>query len=157
MDVKSLREIVKIARDHGVAELKVQSKDFKVKVSFVSGVAAPAQVAVAAPVIQPIAAPIQAAPVATAAAPAKAASSDAGLHVVKSPFVGTYYNAPSPGKPTYVKVGDKVTVGQSLCILEAMKIMNEIEADKSGEIVEICCDNESLVEYGQPLFKIRPN
>lgn len=158
MDVKSLREIVKIARDHGVAELKVQSKDFKVKVSFVSGVAAPAQVAVAAPVVQPIAAPIQTAPAsAPAAAPAKAASSDAGLHVVKSPFVGTYYNAPSPGKPTYVKVGDKVTVGQSLCILEAMKIMNEIEADKAGEIVEICCDNESLVEYGQPLFKIRPN
>ena len=157
MDVKSLREIVKIARDHGVAELKVQSKEFKVKVSFVSGVAAPAQVAVAAPVIQPIAAPIQAPVAAAAAAPAKAASSDAGLHVVKSPFVGTYYNAPSPGKPTYVKVGGKVTVGQSLCILEAMKIMNEIEADKAGEIVEICCDNESLVEFGQPLFKIRPN
>lgn len=158
MDVKSLREIVKIARDHGVAELKVQGKDFKVKVSFVSGVAAP-QVVSTPSLIQPIAAPIHSAPQAPAAsaAPAKAANSDAGLHIVKSPFVGTFYNSPSPGKPVYVKVGDKVTVGQSLCILEAMKIMNEIEADKSGEIVEICCDNESLVEYGQPLFKIRPN
>lgn len=157
MDTKALREIVKIAREHGVAELKVQAKDMKVKVSFISGVATP-QVTVSAPsMIQPISAPITPAAPAPAAAPAKAASSDAGLHVIKSPFVGTFYNSPGPGKPTYVKVGDKVTAGQTLCILEAMKIMNEIDADKAGEIVEICCDNESLVEYGQPLFKIRPN
>ena len=157
MDTKALREIVKIAREHGVAELKVHAKDMKVKVSFVSGVATP-QVTVSAPsMVQPIAAPITPAAPTPAAAPAKAVSSDAGLHVIKSPFVGTFYNSPAPGKPTYVKVGDKVTAGQTLCILEAMKIMNEIEADKAGEIVEICCDNESLVEYGQPLFKIRPN
>lgn len=157
MDVKSLREIVKIARDHGVAELKVHAKDFKVKVSFVSEVASPAPVAAAAPsIVQPISAPINSTP---AAAPAKtpAVDADAGLHIIKSPFVGTFYTSPSPGKPNYVKVGDKVTVGQTLCILEAMKIMNEIDADKAGEIVEICCENESLVEFGQPLFKIRPN
>ncbi|MFA5584195.1 MAG: acetyl-CoA carboxylase biotin carboxyl carrier protein [Bacteriovoracaceae bacterium] len=154
MDVKSLREIVKIARDHGVAELKVHAKDFKVKVSFVSEVAAPAPVATPAPsIVQPISAPINPAP----AAPAKAVNSDAGLHIVKSPFVGTFYNSPAPGKPSYVKVGDKVIAGQTLCILEAMKIMNEIDADVAGEIVEICCENESLVEFDQPLFKIRKN
>lgn len=155
MDIKSLREIVKIARDHGVAELKVHAKDFKVKVSFVSEVAAP--VAVSTPsMVQPISAPINPAPVAATAAPTKT-NSDAGLHIVKSPFVGTFYNSPAPGKPTYVKVGDKVIAGQTLCILEAMKIMNEIDADVAGEIVEICCENESLVEFDQPLFKIRKN
>lgn len=154
MDIKALKEIVKIARDHGVAELKVDAKDFKVEVNFVTGVAAPAAIA---PMMQTYAAPAAAAPVATAPAATKAVNSDAGLHIIKSPFVGTFYNSPSPGKPVYVKVGDKVGTGQTLCILEAMKIMNEIDADVSGEIVEVCCSNESLVEFGQPLFKIRPN
>jgi acetyl-CoA carboxylase biotin carboxyl carrier protein len=149
MNLDSLKDIVKIAKDQGVAELKVEAKDFKVSVSFVSGVAAP--IVHHAPMMQqaPAAAP-------AAAAPAKAAKSDIGLHVIKSPFVGTYYGSPSPGKPVYVKVGDKVKVGQALCVLEAMKIMNEIDADVAGEIVEICVDNESLVEFGQPLFKIKP-
>jgi acetyl-CoA carboxylase biotin carboxyl carrier protein len=97
------------------------------------------------------AAPAAAAPV---AAP-KAAAVDANVHIVKSPFVGTFYASPSPGKPVYAKVGDKVKVGQPLCVLEAMKIMNEIDSDANGEIIEICVDNESLVEYGQPLFKIK--
>lgn len=155
MDIKSLKEIVKIARDHGVSELKVDAKDFKVQVSFVTGTAT-AQPVAAPSIVQPISAPIHPAPTA-APVSAKAVASDAGLHVIKSPFVGTFYNSPSPGKPSYVKVGDKVSAGQTLCILEAMKIMNEIDADVAGEIVEICCDNESLVEFGQPLFKIRPN
>lgn len=150
MKTETLKEIVKIAKDQGVAELKVVSKDFKVFVSFVAG---------SAPVVHH--APAQQAPVQAVATPAPvakpAASSDAGLHVIKSPFVGTFYGAPSPGKPVYVKVGDKVKAGQTLCVLEAMKIMNEIDADVAGEIVEICVDNESLVEFGQPLFKIRPN
>lgn len=151
MNLDSLKDIVKIAKDQGVAELKVEAKDFKVSVSFVSGVAAP--VVHHAPVMQQAPAP---AAQAAAAAPTKAAKSDIGLHVIKSPFVGTYYASPSPGKPVYVKVGDKVKVGQALCVLEAMKIMNEIDADVAGEIVEICVDNESLVEFGQPLFKIKP-
>jgi len=92
-----------------------------------------------------------------ASSPSKATASDAGLHVIKSPFVGTFYDCPSPGKPIYVKVGDKVKAGQPLCVLEAMKIMNEIDADVAGEILEICVETESLVEFGQPLFKIKPN
>ncbi len=150
LSIESLSEIVKVAKDQGVAELKVEAKDFKVSVNFATASVPSYQVQ---PMMQqaPMAA-VQASP----AAPAKTAS-DAGLHVVKSPFVGTFYAAPSPGKPAYVKVGDRVKNGQSLCVLEAMKIMNEIESDMSGEIVEICVDNESLVEFGQPLFKIKPN
>lgn len=148
MNIETLKEIVKLAKDEGVAELTVESTNFKVSVNFANA-AAPIQH------VQPI---IQQAPVAQASsAVAPKATADKGFHVIKSPFVGTFYAAPSPGKPAYVKVGDKVKVGQTLCVLEAMKIMNEIEADVAGEIVEICLDNESLVEFGQPLFKIKPN
>lgn len=150
MNLDTLREIVKVAKDQGVAELEVENEEYKVSVRFVSG---------AAPVVHhaPVAhhAPAPQAPAAPVAA-AKAPASDAGLHVIKSPFVGTFYGSPSPGKPVYVKVGDKVRAGQPLCVLEAMKIMNEIDADIAGEIVEICVENESLVEFGQPLFKIKP-
>jgi acetyl-CoA carboxylase biotin carboxyl carrier protein len=151
LSIESLKEIVKVAKEQGVAELQVEAKDFKVSVNFAT---APAQIHH----VQPM---VHAAPVASVQAPiqqnapAKATASDAGLHVIKSPFVGTFYSSPSPGKPIYVKVGDKVKVGQPLCVLEAMKIMNEIDSDMNGEIVEICVDNESLVEYGQPLFKIK--
>lgn len=150
MNLDTLKEIVKVAKDQGVAELQVEGKDYKVSVSFMTS---------AAPVVhhaQVHHAPAPQAATAPAATPAKAAASDAGLHVIKSPFVGTFYGSPSPGKPVYVKVGDKVRAGQPLCVLEAMKIMNEIDADIAGEIVEICVENESLVEFGQPLFKIKP-
>lgn len=151
MKIETIQDIVKIAKDQGVAELKVEGKDFKVSVSFLTG---------AAPVVHHVApSAVHAAPAPTAApaaASAKAASNDAGLHVIKSPFVGTFYASPSPGKPAYAKVGDKVKVGQPLCVLEAMKIMNEIDADVNGEVVEVCVENESLVEFGQPLFKIKP-
>lgn len=151
MNLDTLKEIVKVAKDEGVAELKVEGKDYKVSVSFTSGVAqvlhhAPVHHAPMAPAAQPAQAPV-----------GKAPSADLGLHVIKSPFVGTFYASSGPGKPVYAKLGDKVKVGQALCVLEAMKIMNEIDADVAGEIVEICVDNESLVEFGQPLFKIKPN
>lgn len=151
MNLDTLKEIVKVAKDQGVAELQVEGKDYKVSVSFMTSVA---PVVHHAPVVQHAPAAVPAAPVQTAAQ--KSAAADAGLHIVKSPFVGTFYGSPSPGKPNYVKVGDKVRSGQPLCVLEAMKIMNEIDADMAGEIVEICVENESLVEYGQPLFKIKP-
>lgn len=153
LSIESLKEIVKVAKDQGVAELQVEAKDFKVSVNFAT---APAAVHHVQPIVHQAPVAAMAAPVAApAAAPAKAAANDAGLHVIKSPFVGTFYASPSPGKPVYTKVGDKVKTGQPLCVLEAMKIMNEIDSDVNGEIVEICVDNESLVEYGQPLFKIR--
>ena len=153
LSIESLKEIVKVAKDQGVAELQVEAKDFKVSVNFAT---APAQIHHVQPMVHaaPVAA-VQAPAPQASLAPAKATASDAGLHVIKSPFVGTFYASPSPGKPIYVKVGDKVKVGQPLCVLEAMKIMNEIDSDMNGEIVEICVENESLVEYGQPLFKIK--
>lgn len=150
MNLDTLKQIVKIAREEGVAGLKVEAKDFKVEVNFSTGSVAP--------IIhhQPVHhAPATAAPSAPVA-PQKPLAVDSKLHIITSPFVGTFYASPSPGKPVYVKVGDKVKAGQALCVLEAMKIMNEIDADIAGEIVEICVENESLVEFGQPLFKIKP-
>jgi acetyl-CoA carboxylase biotin carboxyl carrier protein len=153
LSIESLSQIVKVAKDQGVAELKVEAKDFKVSVNFATAPISSHHMApiVHAPAVATIPAPVAAA----ASAQAKSTSSDAHLHVIKSPFVGTFYASPSPGKPAYCKVGDKVKSGQTLCVLEAMKIMNEIDSDVNGEIVEICVDNESLVEYGQPLFKIK--
>lgn len=155
MNLDTLKQIVKVAKEEGVAELKVDAKDFKVEVRFSTGIIAPVQQA------QPLyqaQAPVSAPPVAASSAvSSKIAATDSKLHVITSPFVGTFYASPSPGKPVYVKIGDKVKVGQPLCVLEAMKIMNEIDADIAGEVVEVCVDNESLVEFGQPLFKIKPN
>jgi acetyl-CoA carboxylase biotin carboxyl carrier protein len=135
MNLDTLKEIVKIAKDQGVSELEVEAKEFKVSVSFSTGYAPIVQhapIVHQAPAAQPI----------SGTAVVKPAT-DAGLHVIKSPFVGTFYASPSPGKPVYTKIGDKVKSGQALCVLEAMKIMNEIESDINGEIVEICVDNES--------------
>ncbi len=152
IDMKGLKDFVKLAKDSGASELVYETKTIKLKVNF----------GATGPVV--MSTPSYAAPAAAAPAPAAAraaaveapkAAADANLHVIKSPFVGTFYSSPAPGKPVYVKVGDKVKAGQTLCVLEAMKIMNEIDADAAGEIVEICVDNESLVEYGQPLFKIK--
>lgn len=158
MNLDSIKEIVKTAKENGVSALEVETADIKVTVSFASANSAPVVHYAPAPQQAPTPqASAQAPSPAPAAAPAKAAASDAGLHVIKSPFVGTFYHSPSPGKPAYAKVGDKVKAGQALCVLEAMKIMNEIDADVAGEVVEICVENESLVEYGQPLFKIRPS
>jgi acetyl-CoA carboxylase biotin carboxyl carrier protein len=149
MNLDTLKDIVKIAKEEGVSELTVEGKDYKVTVSYAS---AAAQIVHHAPV-----ASVASVPAAHPAATAKAsAHADTGLHVIKSPFVGTFYSSPGPGKPVYAKVGDRVKIGQTLCVLEAMKIMNEIDADVAGEIVEICVDNESLCEFGQPLFKIKP-
>ncbi len=148
IDIKGLKEFVKLAKDSGASELVYETKSVKLKVNFGG-----------APVVMhhsPVShAPAAAAPAAAAPAAKAAAVVDSKLHVVKSPFVGTFYGSPAPGKPMYVKVGDKVKVGQPLCILEAMKIMNEIDSDIAGEVVEVCVETESLVEYGQALFKIK--
>ncbi len=150
LSIESLKEIVKVAKDQGVAELHVEAKDFKVFVNFAS---TPAQLHHAQTVVHP--APTTHSVTNVSAPSGKTNFTDTNFHIIKSPFVGTFYSSPSPGKPVYVRVGDKVKKGQPLCVLEAMKIMNEIDSDINGEIVEICVDNESLVEYGQPLFKIK--
>ncbi|MCO4755988.1 MAG: acetyl-CoA carboxylase biotin carboxyl carrier protein [Bacteriovoracaceae bacterium] len=142
MDLKILKEFIQLAKDEGVSELKYETKEQKLSVAFGGQTSVMTHVPAAMP-----------AKVESAAS--ASASTGEKFHEIKSPFVGTFYASPSPDKAAYVKVGDKVSNGQTLCILEAMKIMNEIESDISGEIVEICVENESLVEYGQTLFKIR--
>ena len=144
MDFKNIKKFIDLAKDEGVAELKYETKEIKISVNFLGNG------------VQSIAQPVTSvqAPSAPVASSSPQAVSD-GLHEVTSPFVGTFYGAAAPGEANFVKVGDKISKGQTLCILEAMKIMNEIESDVSGELVEICMDNESLCEFGQTLFKIR--
>ena len=151
MDLKNIKELVKIAKENGLAELRYESENekFLVKLPFAS---APATIAMAP---QAISSGSLAGPAAAGNTQAPAKSNDENLHEIKSPFVGTYYKCPAPGEPSYVEVGEQVKPGKVLCILEAMKIMNEIESDISGELVEICVENESLVEFGQVIFKIR--
>ncbi len=145
MNLKEAQNFIQMAKAEGVLELSLEGKDYKFSFSF-KGTPAPAVT---------YAEPIRVAQKIEQVSTPEVAVKNADAHQVKSPFVGTFYGAPAPGKAAYVKVGDIVKVGQPLCILEAMKIMNEIDADISGEIVEICVENESLVEYGQPLFKIK--
>lgn len=148
MKMDKVKEFVEYAKAAGVAELKYESGDVKLSVKLTSD----------APVYMP--APSAAAVTQTAtASPSSAKSSDAsksGLLEVTSPFVGTFYRSSSPDADPYVKPGDRVSNGQALCIVEAMKIMNEIESEVSGEVVEICVENETYVEFGQVLFRIKP-
>jgi acetyl-CoA carboxylase biotin carboxyl carrier protein len=160
--LEELRELVEFLKNNSIAEFDMESADLKVRIKFagaataagidpsqLAGLLASAGVAAAAPV-----APVAASPAATAAPAAVAAEET--LHEVKSPIVGTFYESPSPGAPAFVKIGDQVEVGQVLCIVEAMKLMNEIESDVAGEVVRRIVSNGAPVEYGQPLFAIRP-
>ena len=145
MNLEKVKKFIELAREEGVAELKYEEKDMKIAVNFnvsTSQVLAPQ-------VMMPNAHQV------AAGGSNESATPKSNFHEIKSPFVGTFYRAPSPDKPDFAKVGDKVSKGQTLCILEAMKIMNEIESDIAGEIVEICIDNESVVEYGEVLFRIK--
>ena len=150
MDLRKLKTLIDLVSESNVSELEITEADGKVRI--VKAGAAP--VAVAMPLVQaqPMAA-AQPAAAATAAPVAETAAAETG-HVVKSPMVGTFYRASSPGARAFAEVGDQVKEGQAVCIIEAMKIMNEIEADKAGTITKILVDNGQPVEYGQPLFVI---
>ena len=165
MNQKELKELIEFLIEKDIAEFELERGDVKVKIKRAAeapavGAMAPVIVASQAPMAAPVAVPSHAAPAPTAAsatpaAPAEAPAQEEGLHIVKSPIVGTYYEAPSPGSPPFVKIGESVQAGQILCIVEAMKLMNEIESDASGEIVKKMVQNGQPVEYGQPLFAIR--
>jgi acetyl-CoA carboxylase biotin carboxyl carrier protein len=153
MDLRKLKTLIDLVAESGITELEVTEGDGKVRiVKGQTGVASPVVMA-AAP--QVAALPV-AAPVAATAAPSAAPAADAQPegHVVKSPMVGTFYRASGPGKPAFVEVGDSVTSGQTVCIIEAMKLLNEIEAGADGVIKKILVENGQPVEYGQPLFII---
>ena len=152
-----LRELVEFLKANEIAEFEMEREDQKVKIKFAGAAGAASGGLDAAMLSRLMASTGTAGPIASAApAPvAAAAPAEEKLHEVKSPIVGTFYESPSPGAPTFVKVGDTVEVGQVLCIVEAMKLMNEIEADAAGEVVRQIASSGQPVEYGQPLFAIR--
>jgi acetyl-CoA carboxylase biotin carboxyl carrier protein len=141
MDIKKLKELIKLAKSEGIVDLKYKSGDDEISFKF------------------PLNFEAAHSPILNLKPKENSQISDppkSNLLEVKSPFVGTFYSSPSPETSPYVKKGDRVRKGQVLCIVEAMKIMNEIESEFSGEIVEICVENENYVEYGQVLFRIKP-
>jgi len=160
MNQKELKELIEFLIEKDIAEFELERGDVKVRIKRATEAhaAAPAEtryVHVAPPLSAPDSLAVSPLPP-PPAAQAKPAAEEAGLHEVKSPIVGTFYESPSPGAPAFVKAGDVVQVGQVLCIIEAMKLMNEIEADAGGEIVKRLVNNAQPVEYGQVLFLIRP-
>ncbi len=157
MDLKQIHELIKIINKSNIGEISIEDKDGKVtikqKEEQVVTVAAPQQVYNVAP--QPSAAP-QALPQAAPTAEAPAPKSD-NLITIKSPMIGTFYRKPSPDKPNFAEVGTEIAPGKVVCIIEAMKLFNEIEAEISGTVVKILVDDHSPVEYDQPLFLVEPN
>jgi acetyl-CoA carboxylase biotin carboxyl carrier protein len=159
--LEELRELVDFLKANGIAEFDMEQDDLKVRIKFAGEPVAPtggfdmaqlSRLMASAPAAAPVAA---AAPAGTSAAAEFAAEMEEKLHEVKSPIVGTFYESPSPGATAFVKIGDQVEVGQVLCIVEAMKLMNEIESDVAGEVVKRIASSGQPVEYGQPLFAIR--
>ncbi|MFA5921099.1 MAG: acetyl-CoA carboxylase biotin carboxyl carrier protein [Methylococcaceae bacterium] len=144
MDIRKIKKLIEIIEESGIAELEIKEGEEAIRISRYS--AAPAPVAYAP-------APANAVPAATVVGIAPAEEKITG-HVVKSPMVGTFYRSASPGTKVFVEVGQAVLAGDTLCIIEAMKILNQIEADKSGIVTQILVDNAEPVEYGQPLFII---
>lgn len=152
MDLRKLKKLIDLVEESGIAEIEVTEGEEKVRITRTTAAAAApvyaAPVPAAAPAVTPAAAPVAAS--APAAAPAARDLSDAQ----KSPMVGTFYRAPGPNAAAFVEVGQQVKAGDTLCIIEAMKLMNEIEAEKSGTVKEILVENGTPVEFGEPLFII---
>ncbi|WP_062267243.1 acetyl-CoA carboxylase biotin carboxyl carrier protein [Endozoicomonas arenosclerae] len=152
MDIRKVKKLIELLEESGIDELEIHEGEESVRISRYSQ---NAPVAAIAPQVLPAAAPVAAAPVAAAAeAPVAEAKSELSGHQVKSPMVGTYYSAPSPSSPVFCEQGQHVKEGDVLCIVEAMKMMNQIKADKSGTIEAILVENGQPVEYDQPLFTI---
>jgi acetyl-CoA carboxylase biotin carboxyl carrier protein len=155
MNLKEIKELVQFLKEEDITEFELERGDVKVRIKRgVENAPVPADRIITVH-------PAPAAPAVTATptvpqAPAEPPKPEEGLHMVRSPIVGTYYESPSPGSPPFVKPGDSVEAGQVLCIVEAMKLMNEIEADVAGEIVKCLVKNGQPIEYGQELFAIRP-
>ncbi|MES2798637.1 MAG: acetyl-CoA carboxylase biotin carboxyl carrier protein [Bacteroidota bacterium] len=157
MNLNEIQDLIKFVAKSGVTEVEIERKDFKLTIKaekakadqqIIVQAAAPTMAAAPAP------AAIAAAPV--AAAPVAEATEDSKYITIKSPMIGTFYRSSSPDKDSFVNVGDNITKGSTICIIEAMKLFNEIEAEISGKIVKVLVDNSSPVEYDQPLFLVDP-
>lgn len=157
MDIKQIQELIKFVSRSGVNEVAIEQEDFKITIKTNQ---APVYVNAALPAAaapQPVAA--VAAPVATAEvkAPSAPAADDTSKYItIKSPMIGTFYRSSSPDKPSFANVGDEIGTGKVICIIEAMKLFNEIESEVSGRIVKVLVDNATPVEYDQPLFLVEP-
>jgi len=161
MNLKELKELILFLKEEGITEFELERGDVKVRVKRggeASSVSLPDTRYFAVPsAAAPPAPPLGSVPVpsSTPAPPVPAAEPEEDLHMVRSPIVGTFYESPSPGSPPFVKPGDMISTGQVLCIVEAMKLMNEIESDATGELVKRLVTNGQPIEYGQELFAIR--
>lgn len=173
MDLNEIQNLIKFVSKAGVTEVEIEQKDFKITIK-AEGVAKKGRGQAAVPempVVHQVQVPVQsmppvaAAPVAAApapaaappAAPAPAAEENSNLIEVKSPMIGTFYRSPSPDKPAFFEVGESIKPGDTVCIIEAMKLFNEIESEVSGKIVKVLVDDSSPVEYDQPLFLVDPS
>ncbi len=160
MDIKQIQDLIKFVSKSGVNEVSIEEKDFKITIKtnqeptyVTASVPAPQVVQAAAPQAAAPAAPAAASP-----APAAPAADDSSKYItIKSPIIGTFYRSPGPDKPSFVNVGDEITSGKVICIVEAMKLFNEIEAEVSGKIVKILVEDSQPVEYDQPLFLVDPS
>ncbi|WP_418601360.1 acetyl-CoA carboxylase biotin carboxyl carrier protein [Haemophilus sp.] len=151
MDIRKIKKLIELVEESGITELEVQEEEGTVRISRAAPAVAPAAIQYAAAPVAPVAAPA-AAPV--AAAPAEAPAAEISGHQVRSPMVGTFYRSPSPEAKAFVEVGQTVKVGDALCIVEAMKMMNRIEADKAGVVRAILVNDGEAVEFDQPLIVI---
>ncbi|NBX41445.1 MAG: acetyl-CoA carboxylase biotin carboxyl carrier protein [Gammaproteobacteria bacterium] len=147
MDIRKVKKLIELLEESGIAELEIREGEEAVRISRMptGAVAAQVQTYVAPPAPQSAPAP---------AAPAPAEAVKSSDHVVQAPMVGTFYSAPAPGAKPFVQIGDEVKVGQVLCIIEAMKMMNQIESERAGRITSVLVQNGDPVEFGQPLFSI---
>lgn len=159
MNKKEIEELIKFVAKAGVSEVHLEQKDFKITIK---NPHREQMVQIAAPVAAPVAVAPAPAPAAVAAAPAPAPAKEAPkgdegrYKTIKSPMIGTFYRTPAPDKPNFVNVGDDVKEGQVICIIEAMKLFNEIESDIKGKVVKVLVEHSTPVEYDQPLFLIDP-
>lgn len=151
MDIRKIKKLIELVEESGISELEITEGEESVRIHRGGTVAAPMQVAAPAVATMPVAAAPE---VAAPAAAAPEVSAEPSGHLVRSPMVGTFYRSSSPGAKSFVEIGQSVNVGDTLCIVEAMKMMNQIEADKAGVVSQILVDNQEAVEFDQPLFVI---
>ena len=163
VNMDELRELIALLRENGLAELELENEGFRVRLRRESAAGSGAETQHAAPDPAPVAPPAPAPAPPPSSGPAHpgtqastAASQDQDLHIIPSPIVGTFYRSPSPTADPFVKIGSNVEPDTVVCIIEAMKLMNEIQAETAGEVVKIYVENGQPVEYGQPLFGIQP-
>ena len=152
LDHEQLHRLLEALGDSDIQEFRLEGDDFRLEVRR----NLPGQTVVAAAPAAPVVAAAPAAPAEPTSPPPAAASTRSDLLDITAPMVGTFYRAPAPGEPAFIEVGNRVDVGQTVCILEAMKLMNELEAEVSGEVVEILVDNGTPVEFGQVLMRVKP-